>query len=362
MSLFGRIFGDENEKTVKKLEPLLARINVLEEEFAKLSDEALKTKTAVFRKNLADGKTLDDILPETFAAVREAAKRTLKQRHFDVQIVGGIILHQGKIAEMKTGEGKTLVATLPVFLNALEGKGVHVVTVNDYLSRRDAVWMGEVYNALGLSVGVINHEASYIYDESHKTAGEDKEHDEKSSFRVFYERLRPCTRREAYEADITYGTNNEFGFDYLRDNLEYEEKSLRQRPFHFAIVDEIDSILIDEARTPLIISAMTSESEDLYKTFAGIVRDFAEDADYEIDKKLRAVTLTDSGISKAEQRLGIENIYTERGIKHVHHLETAVRAKALFHKDKEYVVRDGQVVIVDEFTGRMQPGRRWSEG
>ena len=360
MSFLSRILGDENKKTLEKLKPLVLRINELETSFSGLSDEALKEKTEEFKKRIAEGEALDSLLPEAFAAVREAARRTLKQRHFDVQLVGGIILHQGKIAEMRTGEGKTLVATLPTYLNSLTGKGVHVVTVNDYLSRRDAVWMGQIHNALGLSVGVINHESSYRYDPEHREL--DEKRDEVASFQVVYEFLRPCSRREAYEADITYGTNNEFGFDYLRDNLEYEEKDLRQRPFHYAVVDEIDSILIDEARTPLIISAMTSESEDLYKTFAGIVQDFEEDKDYEVDKKLRAITLTDAGIAKAEKRLGLENIYTDKGIKYVHHLETAARAKALFHRDKEYVIRDGQVMIVDEFTGRMQPGRRWSEG
>ncbi|OHA18427.1 MAG: preprotein translocase subunit SecA [Candidatus Taylorbacteria bacterium RIFCSPHIGHO2_01_FULL_46_22b] len=362
MSFLSHIFGDENTKTIKGFEPIVAKINGLEPSFSALSDQALKSKTEEFKKRLSLGETLDDLLPEAFAAVREAARRTLGQRHFDVQLIGGITLHNGKIAEMKTGEGKTLVATLPTYLNALEGKGVHVVTVNDYLSRRDAVWMGEVYNALGLSVGVINHDSSYLYDESHKTPEEDKAHDETSTFRVIYDRLRPCTRPEAYKADITYGTNNEFGFDYLRDNLEYEKESLRQRPFHYAVVDEIDSILIDEARTPLIISSATSESEDLYKTFASLVSDFTEDTDYEVDRKLKAITLTDEGISKAEKRLGVENLYTDKGIKFVHHLETATRAKALFHKDKEYVVKNGEVIIVDEFTGRLQPGRRWSEG
>ena len=362
MSFLSHIFGDENTKTIKGFEPIVAKINGLEPSFSALSDQALKSKTEEFKKRLSLGETLDDLLPEAFAAVREAARRTLGQRHFDVQLIGGITLHNGKIAEMKTREGKTLVATLPTYLNALEGKGVHVVTVNDYLSRRDAVWMGEVYNALGLSVGVINHDSSYLYDESHKTPEEDKAHDETSTFRVIYDRLRPCTRPEAYKADITYGTNNEFGFDYLRDNLEYEKESLRQRPFHYAVVDEIDSILIDEARTPLIISSATSESEDLYKTFASLVSDFTEDTDYEVDRKLKAITLTDEGISKAEKRLGVENLYTDKGIKFVHHLETATRAKALFHKDKEYVVKNGEVIIVDEFTGRLQPGRRWSEG
>ncbi len=360
MSLFSRIFGDENEKAVQALAPFVSKINELEPAMQKLSSEALVAKTAEFKSRIEQGETLDDLLPEAFALVREGAVRTLGQRHFDVQLIGGMVLHQNKIAEMKTGEGKTLVATLSVYLNALAGKGVHVVTVNDYLSRRDAVWMGQVYHALGLSVAVINHDASYRYDPAHKEL--DEKRDEVGAFRVVYEFLRPCTRRDAYEADITYGTNSEFGFDYLRDNLEYEEKALRQRPFYYAVVDEIDSILIDEARTPLIISAMTSESEDLYKTFAGIVRDYAEDTDYEVDRKLHAVTLTDSGIAKAEQRLGIENIYTDKGIKYVHHLETAVRAKALFTRDKEYVVRGDEVVIVDSFTGRLQPGRRWSEG
>ncbi len=360
MAFLSRIFGSENDKIVQKAQPLVARINALEPEFQSLSDEALKKKAHDFRNRLSAGEALDDILPEAFAAVRETAKRTLGQRHFDVQLIGGIVLHWGMIAEMKTGEGKTLVATLPAYLNALSAKGVHVVTVNDYLSRRDAVWMGQIYNALGLSVGVINHDSSYRYDPEHKELDETR--DAVGSFKVVYEFLRPCTRREAYEADITYGTNNEFGFDYLRDNLEYEEKALRQRPFNFAIVDEIDSILIDEARTPLIISAMTSESEDLYKTFASLVRDFEEGREYELDKKLHAVTLTDAGIAKAEQRLNVGNIYTDKGIKYVHHLETATKARGLFHKDKEYVVKDGQIVIVDEFTGRLQPGRRWSEG
>ena len=360
MSLLTRIFGDENAKTVGKFQPTVVAINALEPDFVKLSDDQLKAKTDEFKKRLVSGEMLDSFLPEAFAVVREAAKRTLKQRHFDVQLVGGMVLHYGNIAEMRTGEGKTLVATLPAYLNALLGKGVHVVTVNDYLSRRDAVWMGQIYNTLGLSVGVLTHDTSYRYDPAHKEL--DEKRDEVASFHVVYEFLRPTTRREAYEADITYGTNNEFGFDYLRDNLEYEVKDLRQRPFHYAVVDEIDSILIDEARTPLIISAMTSESEDLYRTFAGIVKDFQDGDDYEIDKKLKAVTLTDAGISKAEKKLGIENIYTDAGIKSVHHLETAVRAKALFHKDKEYVVRNGEVAIVDEFTGRLQPGRRWSEG
>jgi preprotein translocase subunit SecA len=277
--------------------------------------------------------------------------------------MGGLALHKGNISEMRTGEGKTLVATLPAYLNALTGKGVHVVTVNDYLSRRDGVWMGQIYSALGLSVGVITSDASYLYDPSHKeTSDEDTERDELGSFKVMYDFLRPSSRRESYLADITYGTSNEFGFDYLRDNIAYQKNDLRQRGFHYAIVDEVDSILIDEARTPLIISAPAQASESLYGTFAKIAESLNADDDFELDEKHRSILMKDQGIEKAEKLLGIDNIYTDGGIKYVHHLETAVRAKALFHKDKEYVVRDNQIVIVDEFTGRLQPGRRWSEG
>lgn len=363
MFSFKKLLGDEQATRIKKIKPLVAEINNLEESFVALSDEALGAKTTEFKARLKAGETLDDLLPEAFAAVREAARRTLGQRHFDVQIMGGISLHQGDIAEMRTGEGKTLVATLPVYLNALEGKGAHVVTVNDYLSRRDGVWMGQVYAFLGLSVGVINQEVSFLYDKEHTNEGKDDEtRDELGSFKVVHEFLRPSSRKEAYDADITYGTNNEFGFDYLRDNIEYEKENLRQREHHFAIVDEVDSILIDESRTPLIISAPTVESEDLYTRFATIAKGLKKDVDFSVDEKQKAITLTDEGIERAEKTLGIENIYTEGGIKYVHHLETAVRAKALFEKDKEYVVKDGEVIIVDEFTGRMQPGRRWSEG
>ena len=367
MAFLSGIFGDENTAALKRAEPIAARANTLEEGFKALSDEDLKAKTLEFKKRLSEGATLDELAPEAFAAVREASSRTLGQRHFDVQLIGGMVLHQGDIAEMRTGEGKTLVATAPAYLNALEGKGVHIVTVNDYLSRRDAVWMGQIYHALGLSVGVINHEASFLYDPSHVTPAEVKQEDETGSFKVEKDFLRPCTRHEAYAADITYGTNNEFGFDYLRDNLEYEPEKLRQRipkdgGYHFAIVDEIDSILIDEARTPLIISAPVSDAENLYQKFAGIAATLSPEEDYEVDEKRKQIQLTDHGIEKAEKALGVENIYTDAGIKFVHHLETAVRAKALFHRDKEYVVRDGVVVIVDEFTGRLQPGRRWSEG
>ncbi len=360
MSFLKKIFGDENIKALKKIQPIIEKINSFEEEIQKLSAEAFPQRTADFRARLEAGETEDDILPEAFALVREAAKRTLGERHYDVQLIGGIVLHQGKISEMRTGEGKTLVATLPAYLNALSGKGVHVVTVNDYLARRDAVWMGQVFSYLGVSAAVINHEASYLYDPKHQES--DEERDELGSFKVIYDFLRPCSRQDAYLADITYGTNSEFGFDYLRDNIAYAPQQLTQRGYHYALVDEIDSILIDEARTPLIISSTTIDSEDLYVTFAGIARNLNETEDYEVDEKLKAVTLTDSGITKAEKALGVENIYTEKGIKYVHHLETAVRAKALFHKDKEYVVKDNEVMIVDEFTGRVQPGRRWSEG
>ncbi len=361
-----KIFGDSSAKIIKEMQPIVSKIGSFEAEISRLSNDELKNKTVEFRKRMADGENLDDILPEAYAAVREASKRTLGQRHFDVQLIGGILMHKGGISEMKTGEGKTLVATLPAYLNAIEGKGVHVVTVNDYLSRRDAVWMGQIYQFLGLSVGIINHEASYMYDPAHIPPKEepelDKERDALGSFKVVHEFLRPCTRHEAYAADITYGTNNEFGFDYLRDNIEYNINNLRQREYNFAVVDEVDSILIDEARTPLIISAPSTDSGQLYEIFTKIVRNFAENTDYTVDEKHKAVQLTDEGINKAEKSLGVENIYTEGGIRYVHHLETAVRAKALFHLNKDYVVKDGEVVIVDEFTGRLQPGRRWSEG
>jgi len=353
------LFGDGSKKLINDTKKRLEAVNALEPSYSALADEELSGLTHKFRGRLAAGESLEELLPDAYAAVREAAKRTMKLRHFDVQIIGGIVLNSRGIAEMKTGEGKTLVATLPAYLNALEAKGVHVVTVNDYLARRDAVWMGQVYHALGMSVGVINTDGSFRYDPTHK---ETQTEEAQSSFKVVHEFLRPCTRPEAYGADITYGTNSEFGFDYLRDNIAYDPRELRQRGHHYAIVDEIDSILIDEARTPLIISAPTSESEDLYKTFARIAASLTPVTDFTVDEKRKAIQMTDAGIEHAEKLLGIENIYTEKGIKYVHHLETAVRARALFHLDKEYVVRGGEVVIVDEFTGRMQPGRRWSEG
>ncbi len=367
MAFWSRLFNDENAAALRKAEPIVAAVNAREDEMKALSDEELRQKTHSFRNRLSAGETLDEIAPEAFAAVREASRRTLGQRHFDVQLIGGMILHNGDIAEMRTGEGKTLVATLPAYLNGLMAKGVHVVTVNDYLSKRDAVWMGQIYHALGMTVGVINHEASFIYDPKHvpeeSASQEDGERDETGSFKVVQDFLRPVTRREAYHADITYGTNNEFGFDYLRDNLEYEPSNLRQRQtYHYAIVDEIDSILIDEARTPLIISAPVSDAESLYGKFASIAGALVPEEDYAVDEKHRQIALTDAGIEKAEKALGIDNIYTDAGIKFVHHLETAVRAKAIFHRDKDYVVKDNSIIIVDEFTGRLQPGRRWSEG
>ena len=369
MSLFSKIFGDTSSKWVGNTANTVKMVNDLEAGVLGLSDADFPKKTEDFKdriaKALAEGKIekeiLNDILPEAFALVREAAKRNLGERHYDVQLVGGMALHDGKIAEMKTGEGKTLVATLPVYLNALSGKGVHVVTVNDYLARRDAVLMGQVYNFLGLTVGIINSQnVSYLYDPSHKE--EDKERDTIGEFKIVYDFLKPCSRKEAYAADITYGTNHEYGFDYLRDNLATSRNNLVQRGHNYAVVDEVDSILIDEARTPLIISSAAGDSEDFYIKFYQIAKQLKKDTDYTVDEKLRAITLTDEGISKAEQLLGVDNIYTEKGIKYVHHLETAVKAQAVFEKDKDYVVKEGEVIIVDPFTGRLQPGRRWSEG
>jgi len=359
MSIIAKVFGDANEKYLKKLQPLVAKINSLEKEFEGFSIEQLKEKTTQFKEKISRGETSDNLLPEAFALVREAAKKTLNQRHFDVQLIGGIVLHQGKIAEMKTGEGKTLAATLPVYLNALAGKGVHVVTVNDYLAKRDTVWMGQIYYVLGLSVGCIVHDAAFLYDPS---ANQDKERDTVGSFKVVEDYLKPCSRREAYSADITYGTNNEFGFDYLRDNMVYDSQQQSQREHHFAIVDEVDSILIDEARTPLIISALDIESSKWYQEFSRITPKLDSKNDYQIDEKIRAVTLTEAGINKIEKILGMGNIYEEKGIKYLHHLEQALRAEVMFKKDRDYVVKEGQVIIVDEFTGRLMPGRRWSGG
>ncbi|MFA5386553.1 MAG: preprotein translocase subunit SecA [Candidatus Paceibacterota bacterium] len=364
MSIINKIFGDANENYLKKLEPVVKKINSLEKEFESFSNEKLKEKTRELKERLEKGETLDGILPEAFAQVREAAKRVLGQRHFDVQIIGGIVLHQGRIAEMKTGEGKTLAATLPLYLNALEGKGAHLVTVNDYLARRDTVWMGQIYHALGLSVGCIAHETAYVYDPAYQQASAetDSERDKVGGFKVVESYLRPCERKEAYGADITYGTNNEFGFDYLRDNMAYDLNQQAQRGFNFAIVDEVDSILIDEARTPLIISAPDTESSKFYQEFARIIPQLDSKTDYQIDEKMKAVTLTESGINRVEKILGLNNIYEEKGMKYLRYLEQSLRAEVLFKRDRDYVVKDGQVIIVDEFTGRLMPGRRWSGG
>lgn len=346
---------------ITKYKSRVARINSLESEVVKLADADFPKETAKLKDRIAKGESLDSVLPEAFALVREAAKRTSGKRHYDVQLIGGMVLHEGKIAEMRTGEGKTMVATLPVYLNALTGLGVHVVTVNDYLARRDATWMGQIYDFLGLSVSVINgQDTSFMYDPTHKEL--DTERDEEGSFKVIREFLRPVTRREAYAADITYGTNSEFGFDYLRDNLVQTKEQISQRGHAFAVVDEVDSILIDESRTPLIISQAVSDSESLYKTVNDVARQLVRDTDYTVDEKQKAISLTDEGITRAEKMLGITDMYTEKSVKYVHYLETAIRAQALFVHDKDYVVKDGEVIIVDPFTGRMQPGRRWSEG
>ena len=360
---FFNLFGDPNKKYLEKLQPTINKINNLESQFQDFSIEKLKEKTNEFKKRLKENETLDNILPEAFALVREAGKRTLNQRHFDVQLIGGIALHQGKITEMVTGEGKTLCATLPAYLNALKDKGVHIITVNDYLTKRDMVWMGQIYYALGLSVGCIVHEKAYLYDpEYQKEDQEDEKRDLLGSFKVVESYLRPATRKEAYLADIVYGTNNEFGFDYLRDNMSLDSADLTQRGYNYAIIDEVDSILIDEARTPLIISQPDIESSSWYKDFAKIIPRLEKDADYNIDEKFKAATLTENGINKIEKILGVENIYQDKGIKYLHYLEQALKARVFFLKDKNYIVKDGKVIIVDEFTGRLMPGRRYSSG
>jgi preprotein translocase subunit SecA len=380
MSFITKLFPDESKKTIKKLTPLVDKVFSYEDELKDLDTEELKARSLTLKAHVMEQiaglsgdeliakekKVLEEVLPEAFALVREGARRTLHMMHYRVQVIGGILLHRGHIAEMRTGEGKTLVATLPAYLNALTGRGVHIVTVNDYLSRRDAVWMGQVYDALGLSVAVINHQSSFLYDSTQLTPEESKEDDAivdaVGSYKVVHEYLRACNRQEAYRADITYGTNNEFGFDYLRDNIGYNKEAITQHTHHYAIVDEIDSILIDEARTPLIISAPSQQSSDMYLNFAHLAESLVEGDDYTVDEKQRAISLTEAGITKAETMLNISNIYSVEGMKYVHHLETAVKAKALFVREREYVVRDGEVIIVDEFTGRMQPGRRWSDG
>lgn len=352
MNIFN-LFGDANEKIIKAMKPLVDKIGSLEPELKTLTDEELKSKTSNFKERLAKGETLDDLLPEAFAAVREASRRILGLRHFDVQLVGGMVLHRGQISEMKTGEGKTLVASLPLYLNALSGQGVHLITVNDYLSRLGAGWMAPIYYALGLTTGVIVHENAFVYD---------PEYTDESQYDNRLKHFKKIPRREAYRCDITYGTNNEFGFDYLRDNMVYTLEQTVQRTLNYAIVDEIDSILIDEARTPLIISAPAEESTDRYFKFSQLVEHLTENEDYNVDEKMRAATLTEGGITKVEKLLGLGNIYVEGGVKEVHHLEQALKARVLFKRDKDYVVKDGEIIIVDEFTGRMMPGRRYSEG
>ena len=330
--LLTKVFGSKNDRELKKLQPIIENINAFEPEIQALSDEQLRTQAVLFRQRFEKGEPLDDILPEAFATVREASVRTLKMRHFDAQLVGGIVLHQGKIAEMKTGEGKTLAATLPAYLNALSGKGVHIITVNDYLARRDTEWMGNIYNFLGLSVGSILH-------------GLDDEE-----------------RKAAYGADITYGTNNEFGFDYLRDNMKFDLESVVQGELNFAIVDEVDSILVDEARTPLIISGPAEKSTDLYYQVNGIIPRLVKDKDYTIDEKARAAVLTEEGVARAENILQVDNLYDSKYIELLHHINQALKAHTLFRRDVDYIVKNGEVIIVDEFTGRLMPGRRYSEG
>lgn len=352
-TLVKKIFGDPQVKTIKRLKKRVKEVNALTDTYKKMSDRDLKAQTEKLKKRLKK-ESLDAILPDAFAVVREAATRTLGMRHFDVQLIGGMVLHEGSVAEMKTGEGKTMVATLPVYLNALTGKGAHVVTVNEYLAQRDAGWMAQIYDFLGMSVGVIVADHSYIYDRDYANT----EHQDER-----FHHLKPCSRREAYAADVTYGTNNEFGFDYLRDNMVREVDQLRQRDLHYAIVDESDSILIDEARTPLIISAPSVTSGAAYAQFAKVTRNLEREKDYEVDEKRRTVVLTDDGVEKVQKILGLDNLYATENIRTIYHLEQALRAQALFKRDKDYVVtNEGQIVIVDEFTGRLLPGRRYNEG
>ncbi|HET6615492.1 MAG TPA: preprotein translocase subunit SecA, partial [Dehalococcoidia bacterium] len=349
MKLLSKIFGD-NDREVRKYMPLVEQINALEPDIEALSDEELAAKTPEFRTRLEEGEDIDDLLPEAFAVVREAARRTVGQRHYDVQLVGGIVLHQGKISELKTGEGKTLTATLPLYLNALEGKGAHLVTVNDYLAKRDAQWYGPVYDMLGLSVGVLQHDSAFLYKREKQSETDNMEH------------LAPINRREAYAADITYGTNHEFGFDYLRDNMAVSFEATVQRELHYAIVDEVDNILIDEARTPLIISGPAEDSAARYQTFARLAPRLTEEEDYTVDLKARAVLLTEEGIEKIEKLLGVQNIYAPENYRLTRYMEAALKAQVLYQRDVDYVVKDGEVVIVDDFTGRLMFGRRWSDG
>ena len=349
--LLNLIFGSKNDREIKALRPTVERINSLESGLTPLSDHALADKTQEFKKRIEAGETLDDMLPEAFAVCRELSRRKLNMRHFDVQLIGGMILHKGRIAEMKTVEGKTLVATLPIYLNALEGKGAHLVTVNDYLAKRDAQWMGQLYHALGLSTGIIQHDASFMFDPTYDASDKRLQH------------LRPCTRPEAYRADITYGTNNEYGFDYLRDNLVVTDlNQCVQRELTFAIVDEVDSILIDEARTPLIISGPTDQTTDLYYRINAIIPQLKAEQDYTIEEKTKTAALTEDGNARVEKLLGVDNLYDPANMDLVHHVVKALQAYSLYKRDVDYVVKDGEVIIVDEFTGRLMPGRRWSDG
>ncbi len=372
MNFLSKLFsGSSNIKEVERLQSLIDAINAFEDKFQKLSPEDLKKVSIELKERLSKGKTKDEILTEAFALVREAAKRTLKQRHFDTQLIGGIVLHQGKIAEMKTGEGKTLASTCPIYLNALDGKGVHVVTVNDYLARRDAVWMGQIYRALGLSVACLVHEGAFVYDpeyivtrpedEEEQESERDQERDTTGSFKVEQTYLRPVSRKEAYLCDITYGTNNEFGFDYLRDNLAHNLKECGQRELNYAIIDEIDSILIDEARTPLIISAPAGESADLYHQLADLVKKLKSGEDYIVDEKLRTVILSENGMDRVASSLG-EDPWASNNFDLVHHIDAALKATVLFQKDRDYVIQKGEIIIIDEFTGRLMEGRRYSDG
>lgn len=348
--LLTKIVGTKNDREIKKLWPDIEQVNSLETSISSLSDQELKAKTEEFRKRLTDGESLDNILHEAFAVVREASIRTLKMRHFDVQILGGITLHQGRISEMKTGEGKTLAATLAVYLNAIDRRGVHVITVNDYLAKRDAQWMGPLYNFFGLSIGVIQNDGSFLYDPAYRAE------DRRLQF------LRPVERRDAYAVDVTYGTNNEFGFDYLRDNMKYNINDYAQRELNFAIVDEVDSILIDEARTPLIISGPSEDSTDKYYKIDKIIPRLIKETDFTIDEKAKTTILTEEGNLKIEKLLGLDNLYDPANVELVHHVNQGLRAHALFKRDVDYIVKDNEVVIVDEFTGRLMPGRRWSDG
>src|SRR5437868_1724809 len=352
MSVLTKVLGDPNAREVKRDPERVAEANGLEPLLEKLNDDELKAKTAEFRQRLEQGEALDDLLVEAFAAVREPARRTIGLRHFDVQHVGGIVLHQGTVAEMKTGEGKTLVAVLPLYLNALEGKGAHLITVNDYLARRDAGWNAPIYQALGMSVAVIGHEMSLVYDPDYL----DETHPDPR-----LQHLRPVTRAEAYQADITYGTNSEFGFDYLRDNMAVDLTQCVQRGLNFAIVDEVDSILIDEARTPLIISGQAQESTEKYYQYARLIPRLSSE-DYAVDEKTKSASLTEDGIAKVERWTGIRNVYELEHVDEAHQINQALKAYTLFKRDRDYLVKDGDVIIVDEFTGRQQPGRRWADG